>query len=42
MQPLEDQGGTTAGAPKAPDDEDATCAVCGEPADQLAYFAKSY
>ncbi|MEY7848549.1 proline--tRNA ligase [Natrarchaeobius sp. A-rgal3] len=42
MQPLEDQGGTTAGVPKAPDDEDATCAVCGEPADQLAYFAKSY
>jgi len=42
MQPLAEDGGRTAGKPKAPEDDDATCTVCGEPADELAYFAKSY
>ncbi|WP_255168769.1 proline--tRNA ligase [Natrononativus amylolyticus] len=41
MQPLEEQGGRTAGTPERPD-EGAECTVCGESADQLAYFAKSY
>ncbi|WP_255193285.1 proline--tRNA ligase [Natronobeatus ordinarius] len=41
MQPLADEGGSTPGETKRPD-EDAVCAVCGEPADQIAYFAKSY
>ncbi len=42
MQPLEEEGGQTAAKPKAPEDDDATCAVCGEPAEEIAYFAKSY
>ncbi len=42
MQPLAEEGGASAGEPKAPEDDDAECAVCGDPADQIAYFARSY
>ena len=42
MQPLVDEGGETAGEPESPADSDATCGVCDDPADELAYFAKSY
>ncbi|GAB7019499.1 proline--tRNA ligase [Halostagnicola bangensis] len=42
MQPLAEEGGSTTGVPETPEDDDAECAVCGESADQIAYFAKSY
>ncbi|ELZ08934.1 prolyl-tRNA ligase [Halovivax asiaticus JCM 14624] len=41
MQPVDEQGGDSAGEPVRPD-ADATCGVCDEPADEIAYFAKSY
>ena len=41
MQPLDDEGGATELSPEQPE-EGAECAVCGESADELAYFAKSY
>jgi len=40
MQPLTDEGGTTAG--EVPEPESDECGVCGDPADEIAYFAKSY
>ncbi len=40
MQPLAEDG--SEGEPKAPEDDDATCVICGEPATEIAYFAKSY
>jgi len=40
MQPLADEGGTTAGEVPEPDRNE--CGVCGDPADEIAYFAKSY
>jgi len=39
MQPLADEGGTTAGEVPEPDRDE--CGVCGDPADEIAYFAKS-
>jgi len=41
MQPLAEQGGSSAGKAEEPE-EGATCAVCGDPATEIAYFAKSY
>ncbi len=41
MQPLTDEGGTSAPEPVRPD-EDASCAICDELAEEFAYFAKSY
>ncbi|WP_254863838.1 proline--tRNA ligase [Halovivax gelatinilyticus] len=41
MQPVDDQGGASAGDIVRPDDG-ATCGVCDEPADEIAYFAKTY
>ncbi len=41
MQPFAEEGGSSSGEPARPE-EDAVCAICGDPADQIAYFAKSY
>ena len=41
MQPVVDDGGRGAGEPERPP-EGTECVICGEPADQYAYFAKSY
>ncbi len=41
MQPLAEQGGSVSGEAASPAD-DADCAICGDPADEIAYFAKSY
>ncbi|AXR78436.1 proline--tRNA ligase [Natrarchaeobaculum sulfurireducens] len=41
MQPVVDKGGRSAGEPERPP-EGTECVFCGEPADQYAYFAKSY
>ena len=41
MQPVEDQEGASAGELVRPD-EGATCGVCDEPANEIAYFAKTY
>ncbi len=40
MQPLAEGGGSTAGDVAKPDHDE--CGVCGEPATEVAYFAKSY
>ncbi|MGM0592838.1 MAG: proline--tRNA ligase [Halobacteriota archaeon] len=40
MQPVADEDGTTAGTVPEPDRDE--CGVCGDPADQVAYFARSY
>ncbi|USZ72107.1 proline--tRNA ligase [Natronosalvus halobius] len=42
LQPLAEESAETDGEAAAPDDEDAACTVCGEHADQLAYFARTY
>ena len=41
MQPLAEEGGSSAGEVVKPE-EDAACGVCDDPADEIAYFAKSY
>ncbi len=42
MQPLAEESPETDGEPESPADPDATCPICGDPADQIAYFARTY
>ncbi|GAB3019623.1 proline--tRNA ligase [Natronobiforma cellulositropha] len=40
IQPLESEGGASAGEVETPERDE--CGVCGDPADEVAYFARKY